>query len=95
MVSTMTNVFTEGNIQKYYSIFCLISASEKEAIYKVFALQLLLSQKKVNKVRASQSLNNFIVKQLSSKDWLSDKRINLSQELHYNRFSLTKGLEDT
>ena len=91
----MTRIFTEGNTQTYYSIFYLISASETEAIDQSITITSVVKPEKNNKVRVSVSLNSFIVKQLSSKDWLSDKTINFSQRLLYIWFLLTKGFEDT
>ena len=73
----------------------MISVSEKEAVDQSISITAVVKPEKNNKVRVSQSLNNFIVKQLSSKDWLSDETINFSQGLLYNRFPLTKGFQDT
>ena len=91
----MTQIFTEGITQTYYSIFYLISASETEALDQSISITAVVKPEKNNRVRVLNSLNSFIVKQLSNKDWLSDKTINLSQGLLYNRFPLTKGLGDT
>ena len=73
----------------------MISALEKGAIDQGVNITAVVKPDKNNKVRVSQSLNNFIVKQLSNKDWLSDETINLSLGLLYNRYPLTKGFEDT
>ena len=73
----------------------MISVSEKEAVDQSISITAVVKPEKNNKVCVSQSLNNFVVKQLSSKDWLSDETINCSQGFLYNRFPLTKGFEDT
>ena len=47
------------------------------------------------KIRTTQSYNNFIRRQLSSNEWLSDETINLAQYLLHKQFPITKGFEDT
>ena len=64
----MTRIFTEENTQTYYNIFYLISALETEAIDQSISITAVVKPEKNNKVRVSQSLNSFIVKQLSSKN---------------------------
>ena len=43
----------------------------------------------------NQVYNNFIEKELPSKQWLSDETINLAQVLSHKKFPLANGFEDT
>ena len=72
----------------------MISALEKGAIDQSISITTVVKPDKNNKVCVSESLNNFIVKQLSNKDGLSDETISLSLGLLHNRYPLTKGFED-
>ena len=54
-----------------------------------------MQQKNKVKIRLNQVYNNFIEKELTSNQWLSDEIINLAQVLLHKKFPLTNGFEDT
>ena len=54
-----------------------------------------MEQKNKVKIRLNQVYNNFIEKELTSTQWLSDETINLAQVLLHKKFALTNGFEDT
>ena len=54
-----------------------------------------MQQKNKVKIRLNQVYNNFIEKELTSTQWLSDETINLAQVLLHKKFPLTNGFEDT
>ena len=54
-----------------------------------------VQQKNKLKIRFNQVHNNFIEKELSSNQWLSDETINLAKVLLHKKFPLSNRFEDT
>ena len=54
-----------------------------------------VQQKNKLKIRFNQVHNNFIEKELSSNQWLSDETINLTKVLLHKKFPVSNGFEDT
>ena len=54
-----------------------------------------MQQKNKVQIRLNQVYNNFIEKELSRNQWLSDETVNLAQVLLHKKFPLTNGFEDT